>query len=62
MSTDTLLDADHLTLLNALDYALDGIVKMAECCDIDAVEQTGLDVQDCRDCIEIAIERVRGVL
>lgn len=54
--------AEVAPLLNALQYALDGIVKMADHCDMEAVEDTGLDVQDCRDCVEIAIERAGGVL
>jgi len=44
-------------LVNALAYAHDAIVKMADHCDHDAVAETGLDVQDCRDCVEIALER-----
>ena len=55
-------DATMAALLNALQYARDGIVKMADHCDMEAVEETGLDVQDCRDCVELAIERAGGVV
>ncbi len=49
-------------LINALKYAADGIAKMAEHVDMEAVEAEGLDVQDCRDCVEFAIERAGGAL
>jgi hypothetical protein len=51
---------DKPAMLNALQYARDGIVKMADHCDMEAVEGTGLDVQDCRDQVEFAIERAGG--
>lgn len=49
-------------LINALTYAQDAIVKLADHCDMESVQAEGLDVQDCRDCVEIAIERAGGVL
>tara|TARA_B110001469_G_scaffold118199_1_gene124746 strand:- start:199 stop:699 length:501 start_codon:yes stop_codon:yes gene_type:complete len=53
---------DVPALINALKYAEDGIAKMAEHCDMEAVEAMGLDVQDCRDCVGFAIERAGGVI
>lgn len=49
--------SENQYLINALAYAHDAIVKMADHCDHDAVAETGLDVQDCRDCVEIALEK-----
>lgn len=48
------------SLLNAAIYAYDAIVKMADHCDVEAVEEIGLDVQDCRDQLGIAIEQAGG--
>lgn len=47
-------------LFNALIYAHDAIVKLADHSDIEAVEAEGLDVQDCRDMMELAIEDAGG--
>jgi hypothetical protein len=52
--------ADVQPLINAAEYAYDAIVKMAECCDLEAVAELGLDVQDCRDQLGFAIERAGG--
>lgn len=47
-------------LVAALQYAEHAIAKIAEHCDLAAVEELGLDVQDCRDCVGLAIERAGG--
>jgi hypothetical protein len=47
-------------LLNAALYAYDAVVKMADHCDIEAVEELGLDVQDCIDQLGFAIEQAGG--
>lgn len=54
------MELESAQLLNALQYAYDAIDKMADHCDMEAVEELGLDVQDCRDCVSFAIERAGG--
>ena len=57
---EQLVSGDQAPLLNALEYAYDGLVKMSEHCDHDAVAELGLDFQDCRDQVSFAIERAGG--
>lgn len=41
--------------LNALQYVHEAIVTMADHCDIEAVQEAGIDVQDCRDVTETVL-------